>query len=85
LAIRELKEPTITFWDDPKDSSILVKTTKWQRKYKHTHDQQKQWDKNTQKIYATFHTRDENQTAHDGLVGKNKRRLRWDHTSHNNL
>jgi hypothetical protein len=25
--------------------------TKWQRKYNHAHNQQKWWDKNTQKIY----------------------------------
>jgi hypothetical protein len=51
LAICELKESTITFPDDPEDSSNLVKTTKWQRKYNHAHDQQKWWDKNTQNIY----------------------------------
>ncbi len=51
LAICELKEPTINFPDDPEDSSNLVKTTKWQRKYKHAHNLQKWWDKNTQKIY----------------------------------
>jgi hypothetical protein len=51
LAIRELKEPTITFPDDPENSSNLAETTKWQRKYNHAHNQQKCWDKNTQKIY----------------------------------
>jgi hypothetical protein len=51
LAICELREPTITFPDDPEDSSNLVKTTKWQRRYNHAHNQQKWWDKNTQKIY----------------------------------
>jgi hypothetical protein len=35
LAIHELKEPTTTFVDDPKDLSNLVKTTKRQRKYNH--------------------------------------------------
>jgi hypothetical protein len=51
LAIRELKEPIITFPDDPTDPSNLVKTMKWQRKYNHVHNQQKWWDENTQKIY----------------------------------
>jgi hypothetical protein len=51
LAIRELKDPIITFPDKLTDPSNLVKTTKWQRKYNHAHDQQKWWDKNTQKIY----------------------------------
>jgi hypothetical protein len=51
LAIRELKEPIITFLDNPTDPSNLVKMTKWQRKYNHAHDQQKWWDENTQKIY----------------------------------
>jgi hypothetical protein len=51
LAIRELKEPTIVFPKDPTDPTNLVKTTKWQRKYNHAHDQQKWWDENTQKIY----------------------------------
>jgi hypothetical protein len=41
LAIRELKEPSITFLDDPEDSSNLAKTLKWQSKYNHAHDQQK--------------------------------------------
>ncbi len=50
VAICELRDPTITFSDNPEDSSNLVKTTKWQRKYNHAHDQQKWWDKNTQKI-----------------------------------
>jgi hypothetical protein len=39
LAICELKEPAITFPDDPEDSSNLTKTTKWQRKYNRTHNQ----------------------------------------------
>jgi hypothetical protein len=39
LAICELREPTITFLDDPEDFSNLVETTKWQRKYNHAHDQ----------------------------------------------
>jgi hypothetical protein len=51
LAISELRVPTITFPDDPEDSSNLVKTMKWQRKCNHAHDQQKWWDVNTQKIY----------------------------------
>ncbi len=51
LANLELKEPTITFLDDPEDSSNLIKRAKWQRKYNHAHNQQKWWDKNTQKIY----------------------------------
>jgi hypothetical protein len=51
LAIHELKEPTIVFLQDPTDPTNLVKTTKWQRKYNHAHDQQKWWDGNTQKIY----------------------------------
>jgi hypothetical protein len=51
LAICELREPTITFLDDREDSSNLVETTKWQRKYNHAHDQQKWLDTNTQKIY----------------------------------
>ncbi len=51
LAICELKEPTISFPNDPADPANLTKTTKWQRKYNHTHDQQKWWDENTQKIY----------------------------------
>ncbi len=51
LAIFELKEPTFTLPDDPEDSSNPIKTTKWQQKYKHAHDQQKWWGKNTQKIY----------------------------------
>jgi hypothetical protein len=50
-AICELKEPTIIFPMDPTDPTNLVKTTKWQRKYNHAHDQQKWWDRNTQKIY----------------------------------
>jgi hypothetical protein len=51
LAICKLKEPIITFPDNPADPSNLVKRTKWQRKYNHAHDQQKWWDENTQKIY----------------------------------
>jgi hypothetical protein len=51
LAIHELREPTITFLDRSEDSSNLVETTKWQRKYNHTNNQQKWWDKNTQKFY----------------------------------
>jgi hypothetical protein len=51
LAICELKEPIITFPDNPTDLSNLVKTAKLQRKYNHAHDQQKWWDVNTQKIY----------------------------------
>jgi hypothetical protein len=51
LAICKLKEPTIIFLKDPTDPINLVETTKWQRKYNHTHDQQKWWDENTQKIY----------------------------------
>ena len=51
LAVCKLKEPTIVFPKDPTDSTNLVKTTKWQRKYNHTHDHQKWWDENTQKIY----------------------------------
>ncbi len=50
FAICELREPTITFLDDPEDSFNLVKTPTWQRKYNHIHDKQKWWDKNTQKI-----------------------------------
>jgi hypothetical protein len=50
LVICELREPTITFPYDPEDSSNLVKTTKWQRKYNQAHNQQKWWDKNTQKM-----------------------------------
>jgi hypothetical protein len=41
LAICELKEPTITFLDDPKDLSNLVKKSKRQRKYIYAHNQQK--------------------------------------------
>jgi hypothetical protein len=41
LVICKLKEPIITFPDDPTDLSNLVETTKWQRKYNHAHDQQK--------------------------------------------
>jgi hypothetical protein len=41
LAICELKEPTIIFPKDPTDPTNLVKTTKWQRKCNHAHDQQK--------------------------------------------
>jgi hypothetical protein len=41
LAFRELKEPIITFPNDPTDWSNLVEKTKWQRKYNHPHDQQK--------------------------------------------
>ena len=41
LAICELKEPTIVFPKDPADPTNLVKTTKWQRKCNHAHDQQK--------------------------------------------
>ncbi len=51
LAIFELREPTITFLDDLEESSNLVETAKWQRKYNHSHDQQKWWDENTRKIY----------------------------------
>jgi hypothetical protein len=51
LAICKLKEPIITFLDDPTDLSNLINTTKWQRKYNHAHDQPKWWDENTQKIY----------------------------------
>ncbi len=51
LAVCKLTEPTIIFPANPSDSSNLIKTTKWQRKYNHLHDQQKWWDKNTQKIY----------------------------------
>jgi hypothetical protein len=51
LAICKLKEPTIIFLKDPTDTTNLVETTKWQRKYNHAHDQQKWWDENTQKIY----------------------------------
>jgi hypothetical protein len=51
LAIHELKEPIITFPDDPTDLSNLIKMTKWQRKYNHAHNQQKWRDANTQKIY----------------------------------
>ena len=51
LAIRELKEPTIVFPKDPAAPTNLVVTTKWQKKYNHAHNQQKWWDKNTQKIY----------------------------------
>jgi hypothetical protein len=51
LAICELKEPTITFPDNPKDLSNLVETTKWQKMDNHAHDRQKWWGKNTQKIY----------------------------------
>ena len=51
LAICKLKEPTIVFPKDPTDPTILVETTKWQRKYNHAHDQQKWWDENTPKIY----------------------------------
>jgi hypothetical protein len=47
LAICKLKEPTIIFLKDPTDPTSLVKTTKWQRKYNHAHDQQKWWNKNT--------------------------------------
>ncbi len=51
VAICKLKEPTIVFPKDPSDSTNLVETTKWQRKYNHAHDQQKWWDENTPKIY----------------------------------
>jgi hypothetical protein len=51
LAVRELKEPTIEFPDDPSDTATLIKTTKWQPKYNHAYDQQKWWAENTQKIY----------------------------------
>jgi hypothetical protein len=30
---------------------LLVETTKWQRDFNHAYDQQKCWNKNTQKIY----------------------------------
>jgi hypothetical protein len=46
-----LKEPTITFPDDPEESSNLLETAKWQRKFNHAHNQQKCWDKNTHTIY----------------------------------
>ncbi len=49
--MRELKAPTINFPNAPTDPTNLVKTTKWQRNFNHAHDQQKWWDKNTQKIY----------------------------------
>jgi hypothetical protein len=49
LAVRELKAPTINFPNDPTDPTNLVKTTQWQRNFNHAHDQQKWWDKNTQK------------------------------------
>jgi hypothetical protein len=80
LAICKLKEPIITFTDDPTDSSNLVTTTKWQRKYNHAQDQQKWWDENTQNLQpcdTKLHTQDEDQTAHDGLMSSNKRCLRW--------
>ncbi len=51
LAMRELKAPTINFPNDLTDPTNLVKTKKWQRNFNHAHDQQKWWDKNTQKIY----------------------------------
>ncbi len=51
LAMRKLKAPTINFPNDPTDPTNLIKTTKWQRNFNHTHYQQKWWDKNTQKIY----------------------------------
>jgi hypothetical protein len=41
LAICELKDPIITFPDDPTDPSNLIETTKWQRKYNHVQNQQK--------------------------------------------
>ncbi len=51
LAMRELKAPTINFPNNLMDLTILVETMKWQRNFNHAHDQQKWWDKNTQKIY----------------------------------
>jgi hypothetical protein len=51
LAVRELKAPTINFPNHPMDPTNLVETPKWQRNFNHAHDQQKWWDKNTQKIY----------------------------------
>jgi hypothetical protein len=51
LAVRKLKEPTIEFPDNPSNTATLIETTKWQRKYNHTYDQQKWWAENTQKIY----------------------------------
>ena len=49
--MRELKAPTIVFLKDPTDATNLVKTTKWQRNFNHSHNQQKWWDENTQQIY----------------------------------
>jgi hypothetical protein len=52
LAVCKLKTPTVDFPPNPPNSANLVKTTKqWQRKYNHAHNNQKWWDKNTQKIY----------------------------------
>jgi hypothetical protein len=77
LAVRELKAPAIDFPPDLKDPTNLVETTKWQRNFNHTYNQQKWWNENTQKIYprdATFHTQDKNKAAHDRLVDKDERR-----------
>jgi hypothetical protein len=51
LAMRELKALTINFSNNPTDPTNLVETTKWQRNFNNAHNQQKWWDKNTQKIY----------------------------------
>jgi hypothetical protein len=51
LAVRELRAPTINFPNNPTDPTSLLETMKWQRNFNHAHDQQKWWDKNTQKIY----------------------------------
>jgi hypothetical protein len=51
LAVRELKAPAINFLSDPKDPTNFVETTKWQRNFNHAYNQQKWWNKNTQKIY----------------------------------
>jgi hypothetical protein len=51
LAVREVKGPAIDFPSDPKDPTNLDVTTKWQRDFNHACNQQKGWNKNTQKIY----------------------------------
>jgi hypothetical protein len=88
-AICELKEPTINFPDDPEDSSNLVKTTKWQRKYKHAHNLQKWWDKNTQKIYNLVMqhsmTKVKTKLLTMDLWEKKEPHPRWNCTSQDNL
>ncbi len=72
LAICELKEPTITFPDDLEDSSNLKTVEEVQPCPQPAEVVEQKHPEDVQPCDATFHAQDEDQTSHNGLVGKNE-------------